>query len=126
MPHGEHVHARGLRQLFVGIFFQVVDGDGKAPAAAIALPGAEFLRGFEIGDFCAVGRERSKVAARDGQRVRSAALGRDEKEARVAAQRSAKAVGAEEDVFAVGRPSENDIVRRMKRESLGLAAFGGE
>ena len=125
VPHGEHVHASGFRQLFVGIFFQVVDGDREAPAAAIALPGAEFLRSFEIGDFCAVGREGSEVAARNGQWVRCATLGRDEKEARVAAQRSAKAVGAEEDVLAVGRPAEDDIVRRMKSESLGLAAFCG-
>jgi len=55
-----------------------------------------------------------------------ATLWRDEKEARGAAETRAEAVRTEEDVFAVGRPAENDVVRGVKRESLGLAAFGGD
>jgi len=57
MPHGEEVHPRRLRQLFVGILFEVEDGDGQAPAATVALPGTELLRSFEIGDLGAVGRK---------------------------------------------------------------------
>ena len=126
VPHGEEVHACGLGQLFVGIFLEVVNGDGQAPAAAIALPGAEFLRSFEISDLGAVGRKRGEAGARNGKRFCGAPLRRDEEQLGVAARRRAEAVGAEEDIFAVGSPAEDDVIRRMKRQALGLAAFGGD
>jgi site-specific DNA recombinase len=66
--------AGGLGQLFVGIFLEVVNGDRQAPAAAIALPGAEFLGSFQVGDFVAVGRKRGEAGARNGKRPRRTAL----------------------------------------------------
>ena len=126
MPHGEEVHARRLRQLFVGILFEVEDGDRQAPAAAVALPGAEFLRSFEIGDLGAVRGKSGQARARNLERLRGAALWGDEKEFGVAARRRAEAVGAEENVFAVGGPAKDDVVSGVKREALGFAAFGGD
>src|SRR5260370_22253784 len=123
MPDEQEVHPRGLRQLLVGIFFEVEDGNGQAPAAAVALPGAEFLRSFEIGDLGAVRGKSGQARARNLEGLRGAALRGDEKEFGVAARRRAEAVGAEENVFAVGSPAEDDVVPRMKREALGLAAF---
>src|SRR5580692_265071 len=82
VPHGEHVHAGSLGQLFIRVLFQIVDGDRQAPAAAITFPGAKFLRGFEIRDLGAIRGEGSELAARDGQRVSGSSLWRDEIEAR--------------------------------------------
>src|SRR5262249_35761218 len=36
----------------------------------------------------------------------------------------AEAVGAEQNILSVRSPAEHDVVRRMKRQPLGLAAFG--
>ena len=76
VPHGEHVHALGLGQLFIGVVLQVVDGDGQIPAAVVALPRAEFLRGFDIRDLRSVGREGSQVAPRNWQLLGHASLRR--------------------------------------------------
>src|SRR6266481_7112867 len=126
VPHGEEVHAGGLRQLFVGIFFEIENGDGEAPAAAVALPSAEFLGSFEVGDPGAVRREAGQARARNLKRLRRAALWGDEKELDVTSWRSAETVRTEENVFAIGRPTEDDVVAGMKGEALGLAAFGGD
>src|SRR2546426_11960922 len=112
MPHGEEVHARRLRQLFVGILFEVEDGDRQAPAAAVALPGAEFLRSFEIGDLGAVRGKSGQARARNLEWFGGAALRGHKKEFGVAARRCAKAVGAEENIFAVGSPAEADVGSR--------------
>jgi len=63
---------RGLGQLFVGIFLEVVNGDGQAPAAAIALPGAEFLGSFEIGDLVPSGENVVRLARGTGAALRTA------------------------------------------------------
>src|SRR6266446_1164529 len=126
MPHGKEVHARCLRQLFVGNFFKVEDGDGQAPAAAVALPGTEFLGSFEIGDLGTVRGKSGQARARNLERLSGAALRGDEKEFGVAARRRAEAVGTEQNIFAVGSPAEDDVVPGMKREALGLAAFSGD
>ncbi len=120
VPHGEKVHARGLRQFFVGILFQVKDGDGQAPAAAVALPGTEFLGSFEVRDLGAVWRKAGQACARYLQRLRRTALRRNEEELGVAARGCAEAVGTEQNIFAVGSPAG------MKRQALGLAAFRGD
>ena len=123
MPHGEHVHALGCGQLLIGVAFQVVDGDGQVPTAVVTLPGAKFLRSFDVGDLGSVRRERSQVTAGNRQHLRRASLRRHQEEFREAAWRRAEAVRAEENVFAVGRPAKNDVVRWMRRQAPGLAAF---
>src|SRR5258708_6540126 len=126
VPHGKHVHAGRLGQLFVGVFLQVINGDGQAPAAAITLPGAVLLRSFDVGDFAAVGRKTGEIAARNRQHLREAALGGDQIEARGATRGRYGAVGTEQNILTIGRPAEHDISGRMKREALGFAALGGD
>ena len=126
IPHRKHVHAVRLRQFLVRVVFQVVDGDGKAPPAAVALPGAKFLRSLEVSDLRAVGRERGELAAGHRQHFCRAALRRNEEQARRARGRRADAVRAKEDVFAIRRPTEHDVARRMKRQAARLAAVGGD
>src|SRR5260221_9530579 len=126
MPHGKHVHAAGLGQLFVGVFLQIINGDGQIPAAAIALPGAIFLGTFDVGDFGAIGGEAGQIAAGNGQDFCRAALRGDQIKARVAVGRRDGAVGTKQNIFAVGRPPKNDVGGRMEGEALGLAAFCGD
>src|SRR3989442_12322803 len=102
MPHGEEVHARRLRQLFIRILFEVEDGDRQAPAAAVALPGAEFLRSFEIGDLGAVRGKSGQARARNLEWFGGAALRGHQKEFGVAARRGAKAVRAEGNTLSGG------------------------
>ena len=110
VPHGEHVHALGFGQLLIGVAFQVVDGDGQVPTAVVTLPGAKFLRSFDVGDLGSVRRERSQVTAGNRQHLRRASLRRHQEKFREAAWRRAEPVRAEENVFAVGRPAKNDVV----------------
>ena len=65
MPHGEKIHALGVRQFGVGVIFQIVDADWRFPAAAISLPGAEVLRSGQIRDAVAVGGKAGEARARN-------------------------------------------------------------
>ena len=123
VPHGEHVHAARFGQFFVGVVFQVIDGHGQIPAAVVTLPGTEFLCCFDVSDLGAVRRKRSQVASRNRQNLGHSPLRGHQKKPREACRRGARAVRTEENVLAVGCPSEHDVVRRMKGQPLRLAAF---
>src|SRR5258708_16114826 len=67
VPHGEQIHACSFWKLLIGVFLQIVDRDGKTPAAAVSLPGAGLLGGLEIGDLVSIGRETRQFSARHWQ-----------------------------------------------------------
>ena len=72
------------------------------------------------------GEKAGQIGTRDLQPLRRAALRRDKKQLGVAARRRGVTVGTEEDVLAVGRPAEDDVVGWMIGQALRLAAFCGD
>ena len=108
MPHWECIGVVGMRHVFAGVVFEIVESDGLRQSARVTLPGPEIAEDYVVGDSIAIRRIRKQPTLIHRQRLWQTAIQTDGEFAFHPSVRSVTA-GKEHNALAVRSPG-NDLV----------------